>query len=140
LEFGEADKWGKRRPQLNGVEFPVNQHTDELKALAREMKRLLVEDNSRTDRMFELGFDVVGVGGGQWSYQSNGNRLVRGLPGNSDASIVRITSKSLWQILSDRKSVAKNRYPRSQVIREKLGTPGVPGKQLMSYVDADAYL
>ncbi|MDB4794361.1 hypothetical protein OAG51_02960 [Pirellulaceae bacterium] len=113
----------------------MNQHTDQLKRLAVELNGLLSENSSQENGTSELGFDVVGVGGGQWCYDSKGGHLLRGLPADPNSSVVRITSKTLWQILSDRMSTTRDELAKDHDV---LGTLG-DYRSLISFVDAETY-
>lgn len=135
LKFGEADRWGKKKETETVAEFPVNQHTDQLKRLAVELNGLLSENSSQENGASELGFDVVGVGGGQWCYDSKGDHLLRGLPADPNSSVVRIRSKTLWQILSDRMSTTRDELAKDHDV---LGTLG-DYRSLISFVDAETY-
>lgn len=94
LKFGEGDKWGKRKHRFRSSDFQVCDHLGLLKDFGKTMKSYIDEVD------FELGFDVVGNGGGQWSYSSRLDQIHRGLPNDNDQPVVRIKARSLQKIVS----------------------------------------
>ncbi|MEZ6096411.1 MAG: SDR family oxidoreductase [Pirellulaceae bacterium] len=86
MEFGRADKWGKRREQKPEVPAETVDH------LRQFISRLMLNENQI------LGVDVCGPGGGQWTARNqNGHiQLTRGIA-NDTSSILRLQSRHLRQ-------------------------------------------
>lgn len=126
LQFGEFDRWGKRRYKPVCSQFQVTNHLQSLKDYALAYKA--GQQNGKPIENFQLGFDIVGLGGGQWHYDSETDRVTRGLPTHRGVSVVRITSDSLQKIL------AKDECAQT------LPSTGLCENLLADYVDAKAYL
>jgi thioester reductase-like protein len=122
LKFGENDKWGKRKKRFHCSDFQVEKHLTLLKDFGKTMKSYI----DKVD--FELGFDVVGDGGGQWYYSSRSNQIHRGLPNDNDQPVVRIKASSLQKIVSQKKTGSRCDL-----------TDSSPIGLLKSFVNADVY-
>ena len=83
IEFGEEDRWGKKRP-------PKMEKT----ASAADLLTGLPSGTTASGEI--LGLDVQGVGGGQWTLSFTGNecKVTRGLP-SEDAQILRVQVSDL---------------------------------------------
>jgi nucleoside-diphosphate-sugar epimerase len=98
LDFGEQDRWGKRREPRPNVPFWVEKY------LEKELSRRHPETREgRRDRTIHvIGLDVYGPGGGQWRLEFHGERLTsatQGLPADqfcvnlSSADFARLVQK-----------------------------------------------
>ena len=126
LKFGEQDKWGKRKPQSVPSDFEVANHLKSLRDYALAYRTN--QHNGSQSELFCLGFDVIGLGGGQWHYDSASDQFKRGLPVKMSAPIVRITADSLQKILLGNEA--------NPIL------PGAPISEslLSAYVEADSHL
>ncbi|MEC9094331.1 MAG: SDR family oxidoreductase [Planctomycetota bacterium] len=103
LKFGELDRWGKRKEKSVSSSFQVTNHLPTLREYAITYRAKFVSPTQAAE-LFSFGFDVIGLGGGQWRYHSESDQMVQGLPLQPDAPIVRITAESLQKILAGENS------------------------------------
>lgn len=97
-EYGEKDRWGKRRPPKADVPFWVDNDLESVSVRAQTLRGSSQAD--RPDTPLTIGLDIMGPGGGQWQVLLRGDRLEdveRGLP--SEAAAVLRTSTDNWQQL-----------------------------------------
>lgn len=127
LRFGEQDRWGKRKNQPVPSLFQVTNHLQSLRDYATAYKSSL-PNGDLLNGSYQLGFDIVGLGGGQWHYDGKTDRVKRGLPRGRGASIVRMTSDSLQKILNLDES------------QNGSAPIGFYENLLVDYVDADLHL
>jgi thioester reductase-like protein len=66
LDFGIADRWGKRRLPSVQVDNWFESHWDACEAALRELAHAWPQD-------VRVGFDVLGPGGGQWTLSRKGD-------------------------------------------------------------------
>ena len=64
LEFGKQNNWGKTRPQTPRVARWIESHLTEIALAAQKTMRVLGLGSST--RLFRIGLDIHGPGGGQW--------------------------------------------------------------------------
>jgi nucleoside-diphosphate-sugar epimerase len=98
LQFGETDRWGKRKTPTPHIPFWVDRFLDE------ELSRRHPSYEERTSRQhLFVGLNVHGPGGGQWRLEFSGQRLVGvtlGLSGHeavvslSSADFARLVQKN----------------------------------------------
>lgn len=72
IQFGEKDRWGKRRPKQPSVPVWINEYLEKLTKFSV----------SEPDDHTHIGIDIHGPGGGQWQIVINGDcsTILRGLP------------------------------------------------------------
>lgn len=89
IDFGNEDRWGKSKPRDVA---DVTWSADVLEPL--NAQETVLPDS-------ELGVDVLGHGGGQWTLRSVAGRisLRAGLPDSDDAPVVRLTVSELQQLM-----------------------------------------
>lgn len=81
LQFGEQDRWGKRRSPKPNVPFWVEQFLEE-EAVRPHPGETPGEVHGKD--LCSVGLNVFGPGGGQYSLEFNGERLARVTPGLRD--------------------------------------------------------
>jgi hypothetical protein len=98
FQFGQADGWGKRRPQLPAVPIWAEEALQRLlSSFSRAEWRGLLRQYGIVDTV--CGADVLGPGGGQWriAIDGVGPTMTPGLP-SGDQPIFRFTVKKLAQL------------------------------------------
>jgi nucleoside-diphosphate-sugar epimerase len=93
IQFGEEDKWGRRRSQSPKIEFAASDYFESLRE---------ADDDCFAACKSRLAIDLIGPGGGQWTLamQSDGTLVQRpGLHEDSD-SHVRFSATEFKQIIS----------------------------------------
>ncbi len=97
IDFGAADRWGKRKPKPPEVPF---WGADQLQAMLDE-----VESLEGLPEGLAIGIDLHGPGGGQWQISQDdfGNfQLLDGLPANETATIAIGETETLASLGEDR--------------------------------------
>lgn len=90
LDFGNEDRWGKRRPEVDDVEFWA---ADALQS---------VKPEAGSTSTYTIGLDVIGQGGAQLTIEMSRqgiHRVGRGLP-NEDLPVLRIANASFEALCS----------------------------------------
>lgn len=98
LEFGELDRWGKKRNKVPRANFQIANHLHSLKDYAFAYRASL-PNGHLLNGSFKLGFDIVGRGGGQWHFDGQSGQVKRGLPREAGSYIVRIDADSMQRHL-----------------------------------------
>lgn len=84
MDFGEENKWGKARPQSPKVARWIEAHLTEIALAAQKTMGALGVNGA--SRLFRIGLDIHGPGGGQWQLaKSEAGRfeITSGLPDES---------------------------------------------------------
>lgn len=90
IEFGEADRWGKRRPRDVVVQDG-----------ASELVSSLASKQPTDAEVITVGMDVLGPGGAQLTVQFTErgiSQVTTGLPSSDDIPVLRISSEELLQV------------------------------------------
>jgi hypothetical protein len=79
IEFGEANRWGKKRARKPGVEYWFE---DELVQIGNLAESIVGRLSASIEAPITVGLDITGRGGGQWTLSeiATGIRISRGLP------------------------------------------------------------
>ena len=110
LRFGEKDRWGKRRPAPPASEFKASNHLESLREYAHAYKASHPE-GPRLNGSFKLGFDILGLGGGQWHFDAESGQVRRGLPKEDDSFVVSFQADSLEKLIAARSTSADPMTP-----------------------------
>lgn len=107
LEFGKSNNWGKAKPQPPKVARWIESHLTEI-ALAAQ-KTMGVLGMSSAKKLFKIGLDIHGPGGGQWQLaaQDGSFEVTVGLPDES-CPILKLSDLQINDLLlrSDADSAA----------------------------------
>ena len=97
IEFGESNRWGKRRPRAPKVCYWFE---DELEQIGKLAESIVGRLSAAIDISVTVGLDIKGAGGGQWTLSeiATGIRVSRGLPGEGSA-ILTIDGEHVAQLL-----------------------------------------
>lgn len=96
IEFGEEDRWGKKRPAKLNLSIWAEEALAGLPAVVKPAGESI------------LGLDVQGVGGGQWTLfftAENGCTVTRGLPSENDP-ILRVQLSELLALRDNETSAS----------------------------------
>ena len=83
IEFGEQDRWGKRKPKLPHIPFWVSDQSHEILEAAGALDCLSLDG--------AIGIDLVGSGSGQWQLYldvSGDLLMVAGLTAAENALVI----------------------------------------------------
>ncbi len=129
LQFGEKDRWGRRKapkPEIpiwvgEMLQAVVDEHVS---GSANAVHHSTDCDSvaSRSDRVHVVGLDLSGPGGGQWTMKLQGQTVVACEPGISkDDSVLRVPAEDFINLLSGcGKTIARLRgHETSTTGREK---------------------
>lgn len=101
LRFGEKDRWGKRRAAPPASDFQAANHLESLREYAQAYKASH-PDGQRLNGSFKLGFNILGLGGGQWHFDAESGQVKRGLPREADSDVVSFSADSLEKLIARR--------------------------------------
>ena len=95
LQFGEKDRWGKRRQPAPVIPFNIADHLSQL--VSPEEDRF---ENALAARD-RIGIDIAGPGGGQWSVTLNGARALDVAPGlpEIESPVLRMSALEFRELL-----------------------------------------
>jgi len=99
IEFGNEDKWGKRRPKIVDPDFR-----------SREFFQSQRFTDAASDHHVIVGVDLAGPGGGQFTLQLSQaglHSVERGLPAD-DHSVLRTTAEQFAQVVNGAEGVQLN--------------------------------
>ncbi|MCH2115090.1 MAG: SDR family oxidoreductase [Pirellulales bacterium] len=97
MQFGEKDRWGKRRRPLSKIPFCVGTF---LKRLEVDQRQAVPANQSKSE--WTLGLDVTGPGGGQWTLTLSDGQLIALKQGVLDncSSQLKISAAQLAELAS----------------------------------------
>lgn len=97
IEFGEANRWGKKRAISPNVEYWFE---DELERIGKLAESIVGRLSASIDSQITVGLDIKGAGGGQWTLAeiATGIRIERGLPGGENP-VLTIDGRHVAQLL-----------------------------------------
>lgn len=103
ITFGESDKWGRRRQENPVVEAWFGDQFERMSAL---LERLFHNDTSQSEKpnsMVEIGVNVLGPGGGQWTLSGFRGGKFHCLPGllGDQIPTLKIDSSRLLVLLEE---------------------------------------
>lgn len=96
IDYGNEDRWGKRRPQVTEPSFLVDEYLTELRR-----SRAALPDDSEPCTV--SGLDICGPGGLQLTVSVNAAgalRIDRGLPNDESLPILKLTTEEFALIVS----------------------------------------
>ncbi len=91
IAFGESDKWGRRRIESPKVEAWFGDQFERMSALLERLFHSGAVDTTNQNSMVEIGVDVLGPGGGQWTLSGFRGGEFHCLPGLPPTQIPTLT-------------------------------------------------
>jgi len=107
IQYGEADRWGKRRMETPIVPWSAAEYFHEFP---------LINDGAKKTTRSKLAIDLVGPGGGQWTLamMADGNlTCTSGIHGDAD-SLLKLSAQEFRELVSN-SDVPKHRQAVEQL-------------------------
>ena len=108
ITFGESDKWGRSRQEDPVVKAWFGDQFDRMSALLERLFHVDTCDTAKPNSMVEIGVNVLGPGGGQWTLSGFRGGEFHCLPGllSDQIPTLKIDSSRLLVLLEEFEQLA----------------------------------